>query len=120
MNIATESFGTDWALPRLVDWFNSQTAAARTIPAGQLYLIKVTVLTTDDGTPVFVVGADTSLGDDSRQYVGDVTYLWIGPTGSAATATTASFYELSKTIDPKVNFITYTLTVSVGTMQIPT
>ena len=104
-------------MPRLLTWFNAQSAQDRTIPINQMYLIKVTLLNTADGTPVFVVGTDPSAANPAtseREYLGDVTYLWVGTTGEAVTAVEADFFELSKTIQPYVTVIPYTLTIHEG------
>lgn len=112
MSINTEAFGLQYTLPRLVDWFNGQTSADRTIPRGQLYVVKVVALLTDTGEPVFIIGTDPTVGQDSRKYLGEATYLWIGDTGIPATATSTSFFELSKTVSSEVKVITHTLTLT--------
>lgn len=114
---SAELLSAQWVMPRLLTWFNAQSAQDRTIPINQMYLIKVTLLNTADGTPVFVVGTDPSAANPAtseREYLGDVTYLWTGLTGSAVTAVEADFFELSKTIQPYVTVIPYTLTIHEG------
>lgn len=114
-----ELMSSEWITPRLITWFNSQSAADRTIPSNQLYLIKVTILTTVDGTPVFVVGVDSSATDPvatGREYIGDATFLWVGVTDIPATAAAASFFEVAKSVQPYVNIIPYTLTIHEGSI----
>lgn len=114
-DIKTEYMAADWITPRLATWFNAQSSAERTIAPGQLYIIKVTILLNSDGQPVFVVGSDPTTADPARKYLGDATYLWIGPTGTPQTATVDSFFELSKTVEPTIRVVPYTLTVTEGT-----
>lgn len=116
---SVELLSSQWVMPRLLAWFNSQTANNRIVPANQMYLIKVTVLNTADGTPIFVVGSDPSATDpvtSEREYLGDVTYLWIGPTNVPTVAQESHFFEMSKTIQPYVTIVPYTVTAVEGTV----
>lgn len=97
-----ETLGSSLIKIRLVNWFNTQTAEERTIPPGQTYIIKVTAVETTTGLPTFAITTDPTTNDPSRVYIGDATYMWIGQTGSPATAVLSSFFELSKTIDPTI------------------
>lgn len=113
---SVELLSPQWVMPRLLAWFNTQSAQDRTIPINQMYLIKVTVLNTANGTPVFVVGSDPSTADPEREYLGDVTYLWVGPTGAPTVAVEAHFFELAKTIQPYITVVPYVITAIEGTV----
>lgn len=117
-----ELMSTSYIMPRLIAWFNAQSADDRTIPAAQLYIIKVSILTTVDGTPVFVVGTDPTQADpvgNKREFIGDVTFLWVGPTGVPVTATADHFFELAKSMQPYLTIVPYVVTVVEGTMLQP-
>lgn len=114
-----ELMSSNWIMPRLISWFNAQLPADRTIPATQLYIIKVAVLVTADGTPVFAIGTDPSQVDpvaSGREFIGDATFLWVGPTDVPVTATSDHFFELAKSMQPYVNVVPYTLTAHEGTV----
>lgn len=114
-----ELMSTSYIMPRLIAWFNAQSADDRTIPATQLYIIKVAILTTADGTPIFAVGTDPSQVDpvtSGREFIGDATFLWVGPTAVPVTATADHFFEIAKSMQPYVNIVPYTLTAHEGTV----
>lgn len=116
---SAELLSAEWVMPRLLAWFNAQSTQDRTIPINQMYLIKVTVLNTVDGSPVFVVGSDPSMVDpdgSERDYLGDVTYLWVGPTNTAAVAVESHFFEMSKTIQPYITIVPHVVTAVEGTV----
>ena len=101
-----EYFSTETTLPKLVEWFNAQPASARTVAAGELFMIRVKVLQVADGDVQFVVGTDPVSGDDSRWYVGDSVFMWVGPSGSNLTATESSFFEMSRNVPAPLNVLT--------------
>lgn len=116
---SAELLSTQWVMPRLLTWFNAQSAQDRTIPINQMYLVKVTVLNTADGSPVFVIGSDPSAVDpegSEREYLGDITYLWVGPTGAATVAIESHFFEMSKTIQPYITIVPHVVTAIEGTV----
>lgn len=101
MAFQLETFAQDAALPRLVDWFNAQDSTYRTIGANEMFLIRVKIVENSSGEPEFVVYTvtDPTAGDTSRVYVGECVYMWVGPRGTPATASTSTFYEVSKTMN---------------------
>ncbi len=96
MNFQQEYFGSELALPRLVEWFNAQPVNDRKVLPGELFIIRVKVLENSSGEPEFVVGNDPTTNDPSRVFVGESVYLWVAGAGDALVATETSFYELSK------------------------
>lgn len=96
-----ETFSQEAALPRLIDWFNAQTDAYRTIGANEMFFVRVKVVENASGEPEFVIytTTDPTAGDASRVYLGECVYMWVGPRGSAATASASTFYEVSKTMN---------------------
>lgn len=95
-----ETFSQEAALPRLIDWFNAQSASYRTIGNNEMFFIRVKVVENSSGEPEFVVytNSDPTAGDTSRTYIGECVYTWVGPRGTPATASASTFYEISKTI----------------------
>ena len=93
-----QTFGSDYILEKLVVHFNSLSPAARTIKSTDLPLYNVKVIADGDGQPTIVVG-DQSATFPAAQYVGEATYTWVGPRNVPATATAASFFEISKYVN---------------------
>lgn len=88
-----QSFSQDVILPKLVEYFNSLDAAARTISSSDLPLFKISVVKDGSGQEQVVVG-DIAVAEE--KYIGDATYTWIGQRGIAVFATTADFFEISR------------------------
>lgn len=98
MNFVPEFFASEMVLPRLVEWFNGQEEEARHVVSGEMFIIRVKVLENESGEPIFAINTDPAAEDPSRKYIGETVYLWIGPSGQNLTATSNSFFELSKFI----------------------
>lgn len=93
-----QTFGSDYILEKLVAHFNSLSPTARTIKSNDLPLYNVKVIADGDGQPAIIVG-DQSATFPSSKYVGEATYTWVGPRNVPATATNASFFEISKFVN---------------------
>lgn len=93
-----QTFGKDYILTKLVAYFNSQPASARTIKSNDLPLYNIKVIEDGDGQPTIIVG-DQSGTYPSAQFLGEATYVWIGPRDVVATANTTSFFEVSKYVN---------------------
>lgn len=117
-----QTFGTDYILQKLVDYFNGLSPTARTINPSDLPLYKIVVVAEAEDQPVIIVG-DQSTTVPSANYLGEATYLWIGPRGAPATATAASFFEVAKFVNTAggsgaVNVVSKEATF-IGTLPLP-
>lgn len=117
MALSQEFFSTETTLPKLVEWFNSQPSSARTVTAGELFVIRVKVVQVADGDVQFVVGADPVATDDSRWYMGESVFMWVGPTGTNLTATESSFFEMSRNVPVSLNVIATNAWIGTGSNE---
>lgn len=100
MKFNPEFFSSEVIMQRLVEWFNTQPLNQRTITAGEFVIIRVKVLVTPNGEPVFIIGSDPSdIADPTREYIGEAVFIWVGPRGTDLTATISSFFEISKFVN---------------------
>lgn len=114
MKFNPEFFSSEVIMQRLVEWFNAQPLNQRTITAGEFVIIRVKVLVTPNGEPVFIIGTDPSdIGDPFRKYIGEAAFVWVGPRGTDLTATSTSFFEISKFVHvvPEVNVVPFNATL---------
>lgn len=98
MDYTQEFFSSELVMPRLLEWFNALPDLERSVDAGSLFIVRVKVLTNQEGEPTFAIGLDPTIDDPTRTYIGESVYLWIGPAGTNLVATESSFFELSKFI----------------------
>lgn len=105
MAYTQEFFSSEATLPKLVEWFNSQPATSRSVVAGELFMIRVKVAQSTSGEAEFIIGNDTTTADPSRWYMGESVFMWVGPSGTNLTATTSSFFEISRNVPMAYNVV---------------
>ncbi len=92
-----QTFATDKILAKLVAYFNALPAAQRTIQFNDLPLFKVQIIDNGAGEEI-IIGPTSKV--EAGKFLGEVVYLWVGGAGPNKVATSKSFFEVSKFLNP--------------------
>lgn len=98
----SQLFTSEHILSKLVTWFNGLSADLRVVKPLDVPFFNVKVIQDPTNSATTIVIGDSSTIVDPTLVLGEATYTWIGAKHSTVsqTATTASFYEMSKWIRP--------------------
>lgn len=89
---------TEFLTQQVVNLFNSWPPSARTIAAGQIFLMKLVVIATeDDGVSWGMFEGDVSSSYPNHPVTNELLFVWIGDPGVDITATSSDFALLTTT-----------------------
>lgn len=117
MAFSQETFPSDLILPGLVDWFNNQSLAIRTIATTDVALFKVKVIVDETGTAQMIIG-DAPYANANATFLCEATFVWKGTRGADLQATPASFFEVSKFVPQKASGGAINIIPFVGTVEL--
>lgn len=95
-----QNFSTDHILTQLVAYFNALPANQRVIGPTAFPFYNIKVITGPNGQAVVVAG-DAAKDVDASSYLGEATFVWVGPRHETnpQTASTSRFFEVSKFVN---------------------